>query len=117
MEQFQNSPIANQFHRKATSKIKIEVPSEPEWKMLIAEFRKDNPATYNTFVSGKSLSSMELRICILLVLDIPERSISFMVNSSSSTVSNLKARANEKLFGQKDARRLKYNLLHTLNAV
>lgn len=117
LEQFQNSPIANQFHRKATSKIEKEVPSEPEWKMLIAEFRKDNPATYNTFVSGKSLSSMELRICILLVLDIPERSISFMLNSSSSTVSNLKARANEKLFGQKDARRLKYNLLHILNAV
>lgn len=117
VEHFLNSPIANQFHRKATSKIEKEVPSESEWKMLIAEFRKDNPATYKTFVSGKSLSTMELRICILLLLDMPEKSISSMINSSSSTVSNLKARANEKLFGQKDARPLKFNLLHLLRAI
>lgn len=117
MEHFLNSPIANQFHRKATSKIEKEVPSESEWKMLIAEFRKDNPATYKTFVSGKSLSTMELRICILLLLDIPEKSISSMINSSPSTVSNLKARANEKLFDKKDARPLKFNLLHTLKSV
>ena len=117
LEQFLNSNIANLFIKKATEmKEKVE-PTEAEWKMLISQFSKDNPVTYKTFGSGKSLSKLEQRICILLVLDIPEYVISIMTKSSASTVSNLKARSNEKLFGKKDARPLKINLIHTLKAV
>lgn len=117
LEQFLNSDIANLFIKKATDKTEKVVPTEAEWKMLISQFSKDNPVTYKTFGSGKSLSKLEQRICILLVLDIPEYVISIMTKSSASTVSNLKARSNEKLFGKKDARPLKINLIHTLKAV
>lgn len=117
LEQFLNSDIANLFIRKATEKTEKVLPTEAEWKMLISQFSKDNPVTYKTFGSGKSLSKLEQRICILLVLDIPESVISIMTKSSTSTVSNSKARSNEKLFGRKDARPLKINLIHALKAI
>lgn len=117
LEQFLNSDIANLFVKKATDKAEKVEPTEAEWKMLISQFSKDNPATYKTFGSGKVLSKLEQRICILLVLDIPECVISIMTKSSPSTVSNLKARSNEKLFGRKDARPLKINLIHALKAI
>lgn len=116
LEQFLHSDIANIFIKKATEKTENTVPTEAEWKMLTSQFSKDNPATYKTFGSGKSLSKLELRICLLLVLDIPEYVISIMTQSTASTISNLKARANEKLFGKKDARTLKVNLVHSLKA-
>lgn len=117
LEQFLNSDIATLFVQKATRKTENSQPTETEWKMLISQFSKDNPVTYKTFGSGKPLSKLEQRICILLVLDIPEYVISIMTNSSASTVSNSKARANEKLFGKKDAHPLKINLIHTLKAL
>ena len=117
LEQFLNSDIANLFIKKATERTEKVEPTEAEWKMLISQFSKNNPATYKTFGSGKSLSKLEQRICILLVLDIPEYVISIMINSSASTVSNLKARSNEKLFGKKDAHPLKINLIHALKAI
>ena len=117
LEQFLNSDIANLFVKKATDKAEKVEPTEAEWKMLISQFSKDNPATYKTFGSGKVLSKLEQRICILLVLDIPEYVISIMTKSSASTVSNLKARSNEKLFGKKDAHPLKINLIHALKTI
>jgi hypothetical protein len=37
-----------------------------------------------------------------------------MTDSVGSTISNAKARANEKLYGKKDAPSLKNNLIHSL---
>lgn len=117
LEQFLNSNIANLFIRKATGKTERVVPTEAEWKMLVSQFSNDNPATYNAFCSGKHLSKSEQRICILLILDIPENVISIMLSSTASSVSNLKARANDKLFGVKLAHPLKNNLIHALNSI
>ena len=78
------------------------------------KFSKDIPATYKSFGQWKSLSQLEQRICILLILNIPEKNISLMTDSYASTVSNAKARANEKLYGKKDAHSLKNNLINGL---
>ncbi|MBR0037922.1 MAG: hypothetical protein IJP70_09830 [Bacteroidales bacterium] len=114
LEQFLQSDIALLFIKKATEKTEKVLPTEAEWKILISQFSKDNPVTYRSFGFGKALSKLERRICILLVLDIPEYVIVIMTNSSASTISNSKARANEKLFGKKDAHPLKINLIHAL---
>ena len=87
---------------------------ETEWKLLMFQFSKDIPVTFKSFGEGKSLSSLEQRICVLLILDIPEKAISIMTDSVGSTISNAKARANEKLYGKKDAPSLKNNLIHSL---
>lgn len=114
LEDFLNSTIAQLFVNKATNKFEKIKPTESEWNLLISQFSKDIPIMYKSFGQGKSLSQLEQRICILLILDIPEKNISLMTDSYASTVSNAKARANEKLCGKKDAYSLKNNLINGL---
>ena len=112
---FIESKIAVLFIKKAKRKSERPVPTEAEWRMLTSQFCKDNPSMYKFFSDGKGLSLLEQRICILLILGIPEKMISMMTESLPSTVSNSKTRANEKLFGKREAHSLKNNLFHALN--
>lgn len=114
LDDFLNSNIAQLFVKKANGKSERPVPSDAEWKMLISQFSKDIPVTFKSFGEGKPLSPLEQRICILLILGIPEKIMSMMTDSIGSTVSNAKTRANEKLYGKKDASSLKNNLIHAL---
>lgn len=114
LETFLESSIAQLFIKKANGKAERPIPSEAEWKLLMFQFSKDIPVTFKSFGEGKSLSPLEQRICVLLILDIPEKAISIMTDSVGSTISNAKARANEKLYGKKDAPSLKNNLIHSL---
>jgi len=114
LEMFLNSSIAKIFIKKATNMAENVQPSEAEWQLLISAFSKYNPTTFRLFGSGKPLSKLEQRICILLILDIPEYVITLMTNSTASTISNSKARANEKLFGKKEAHPLKNNLIQAM---
>ena len=114
LETFLESSIAQLFIKKANGKAERPIPSEAEWKLLMSQFSKDMPVTFKSFGEGKSLSPLEQRICVLFILDIPEKAISIMTDSVGSTISNAKARANEKLYGKKDAPSLKNNLIHSL---
>ena len=117
LEDFRNSKIAQLFIRRATGKFEIPRPTDAEWSMLMSQFSKDIPVTFKSFGEGKPLSQLEQRICVLLILDISEKTISTMTDSVPSTVSNAKARASEKLFGKKAAQSLKTNLFHALKQV
>ena len=114
LEQFRNSNIATHFAKIATLRFPEMRVTESEWSQLITRFWHDNPLTYKKFTSGKGLSPLEQRICILLLLGIPTDSIVNMTNSMPSTVSNAKARANTKLFGKKDAHSLQSNLIREI---
>lgn len=114
LDDFLDSAIAQQFVKKATDKSERIKPTESEWNLLTSQFSKDIPVTYKSFGQGKPLSQLEQRICILLILDIPEKVISLMTDSYASTISNAKARANEKLYGKKDAHSLRNNLINGL---
>jgi hypothetical protein len=114
LDDFLGSGIALLFTKKATAKVEKPQPTEAEWKMLVSQFSKDVPVMFQSFGEGKSLSPLEQRICILLLMDIPEKTITAMTDSAPTTVSNAKARANEKLYGKKDAFSLKNNLIHAL---
>lgn len=115
LDDFLNSTIAKLFVKKAIGKSERIMATESEWNLLISQFSKDIPVTYKSFGEGKSLSQLEQRICILLILNIPEKVISLMTDSYASTISNAKAHANEKLYGRKDAHSLKNNLINGLN--
>lgn len=115
-EQFRNSTIATRFVKIARPKASQISVTESEWKLLISRFCIDNPLTYKKFTTGKCLSPLEQRICILLLLDIPTDCIVNMTNSMPSTVSNAKARANEKLFGKKEAHSLQSNLFREIKS-
>lgn len=117
LEDFSNSKIAQIFIKKAELKSERPIPTEAEWKFLVLQFSKDLPSTYQSFGGNKALSTLELRTCILLLLDFTEKTIVMMTQSTSPTVSQAKARANEKLFGEKYAPSLKNNLLSSLKHV
>ena len=117
LEDFRSSKIAQLFMKRAKGKSERLMPTDAEWSMLMSQFGKDIPITLKSFAENKPLSPLEQRICVLLFLDIPEKSISIMTDSVASTVSNAKARANEKLFGKKTAHSLKTNLFHALKQV
>lgn len=114
LEKFLNSAIVKVFIKKATDKEESIKTSETQWEMLLSQFSTDVPVMFRSFGEGKPLSQLEQRICILLILGISENVISLMAETSTSTVSNLKARANEKLFGKKEAQPLKNNLINAL---
>lgn len=114
LEQFLDSDIAAQFISRATDMSERVLPTEVEWTSLISRFRSTNPLAYMTFTTGKGLTKSEMRTCILLILDIPENIIALMTNTTTSAISNQKARANEKLFGKKEAHPLKNNLITAL---
>lgn len=114
LDSFINSKIVEIFMKKAESKSQRPIPTESEWKLLISCFSKEMPACFESFSRDKVLSVLEQRICILLLLDFPGPIINRMTETSSQVVSQAKARANEKIFGKKDAHPLKNNLLHSL---
>ena len=75
------------------------------------------PALYNYNRSQREAEQERTKAqeaCVLLILGISEKTISMMTNAVASTVSNAKSRANEKLYGKKDASSLKNNLICTL---
>lgn len=114
-EQFRGSDIAVLFLDRAAKRKPAEIcVSDSDWNRLVSQFHKDNPVTYRRFTSGKGLTSLEQHVCILLILDIPESAIALLTKSSSASISNTKARANDKLFGKKDASSLRANLLRAL---
>ncbi len=108
---FTSSQIAQLFQKKSEQKTERPIPSEAEWRLLESQFCQDMPATYEHFYSGKKLSPLELRTCILLILGYPESTIVKMTEKSPQTITTAKARANDKLFGLREASSLKSNLM------
>ena len=111
LDDLTDSQIAQLFRRKSEQKTERPIPSEAEWRLLEKLFCQDMPATYERFCSGRKLSTLELRTCILLILDYPEATIVKMTEKSSQAITTAKTRANDKLFGLHEAHSLKSNLL------
>ena len=112
LSSFLNCNMAILFVRKSIGQTERLIPNDAEWKLLLSQFAKHAPLTFMQFSGTKPLSQLEQRICLLLILDIPEKTIAIMTESSPSAVSNAKSHANEKLFGKKQASSLKNNLIH-----
>lgn len=114
LNRFLDCDTAQLFVRKAAGQTERVIPNDAEWRLLMSRFAEYEPHTFQFFSGTKPLSQLELRICLLLILGIPEKTIAIMTDSAPTTVSNAKSRANEKLFGKKQAHSLKNNLIHAL---
>ena len=110
LHEFESSHIVKVFIKKARFQSEHPVPSDAEWSLLQSQFSKDMSEMFHFFYSGKSLSSLELRTCILLMAGFQESDIVNLTQTSAPAVSTAKSRANQKLFGQSGATTLKYNL-------
>ena len=111
MKDFENSEIVALFTSKKTFR-KGDAPlSNTDWKALVDEFGKDLPSVYATMQSsGTRLSSLQLHVCILLLLDYEEGVIAALLEVVPQTVNTAKRRANQKLFNKDDSASLKANL-------
>ena len=68
------------------------------------------------FTEGKSLSELQKKSCILILLGISDATIRMMLDCSKSVFSDAKLHSNVKLFGQDNARSLRNNLLDGLKS-
>jgi hypothetical protein len=107
--EFKNSQIVGMFKKKSTFSREHPLPNKAEWNMLNDCFMRNMPSL-SRFVYEGRLSPLEIRICILLILDFEEGTIAGLTQSSSAAVSIAKRRANKKLFNVNSATTLKYNL-------
>ena len=107
---FKNSKIVEVFAKKAQFSKDHPIPNKNEWSVLVKQFMEDMPALCHFFNSEKKLSMLQLYTCILLILDYDEGEIAGLTDSNNSIISIAKRRANEKLFKEKSAKTLKYNL-------
>ena len=109
LQDFKESQIVKTFAEKSLFTKEHPVPNKAEWDMLEQQFRNDLPGLCRLF-EDKGLSDLELRTCLLLMLDYDEGTIAGLTQSSSPAVTTAKARANQKLFHQKGAKTLKIRL-------
>ena len=104
---FEESSIVKTFKEKSSFKKDSPDLSSDEWDLLVNEFCLDMPSAYTLL---KSLSQLQLHVCILLLLDFEEYAIALLKNTKPQTINNAKMRANKKLFQCGDSASLKMNL-------
>ena len=100
----------------APDKIVFAGVGKADWEILEKQFRNSMPDAYSTFCEH-GLSPLEIRTCILLILNHEESVISGLTQSSGTVISTAKSRANKKLFNRQGASSLKYNLMRLIDAV
>lgn len=111
LQGFLNCQIVALFIKKSENRTERPVPSKGEWKLLVSQFSKYMPNSYEVFLKGK-LSSLELLVCILIISDFTDSSIIKLVDGKPQTITNAKTRANKKLFNVPSAVSLKAHLKH-----
>ena len=104
---FGESAIVKLFAEKSNFRKANSDISSTEWEELVKEFSQDMPLAYSLL---KGLSTLQLHVCILLLLDYEESVIAVLKNTKPQTINNAKARANQKLFQSGDSASLKSNL-------
>ena len=85
-------------------------PSPKDWDALYVEFQHYLPVLYEQIIRSR-LSTQEFQVCVLTYLNIDNTDISFLVKTTSKTISNARKKANRKLFGDDSASTLDENLL------
>jgi len=116
LDAFLSSDIAILITKKADSKTEKPHITDRQWSLLQSQFCKSLPAMNKAFTEGKSLSELQKKSCILILLGIPDATIRMMLDCSKSVFSDAKLHSNVKLFGQNNARSLRNNLLDGLKS-
>jgi tetratricopeptide (TPR) repeat protein len=111
---FQESSIMQTFRKKSKVSPQTSLPTETEWKRLVSQFSRSLPYAYAALGRDVILSTNELRVCILLLSGFKIADVAVLLGTSPQSVTNLKARANNKLFGESSASTLERNLMNTV---
>jgi hypothetical protein len=110
------SDIVKKFKDMAIPHVPPLMPCQKEWKLLMETMECTNPSLYGRIVFSEKLSQQEIHACLLTMLHFSPGELAVLLGTSKQRVSNIKAFANFKLFGNKDAKKLLENLNNIQNA-
>ena len=95
--------LIEEFHEKAERKRNTPLPTKQEWEHFLRLFAQTQPKAYAAIGREQTLSPQELKACVLLLLQFANSEIIALLNISSQSLTNVKTRINEKLFGVSNA--------------
>lgn len=104
------SDIIIRFKEMTIPHIPPTLPSQKDWKLLMETMEYTNPALYDNIILSHNLSKQEIYACLLTMLHFSSGELTVLLDISKQRVSNIKASANYKLFGNRDAKALSKNL-------
>ena len=111
---FKDSNIVALFQSKSTGSLKVTRPTDVEWNRLIRQFSRSVPSLYTALGRDVLLSPAELRLCILLLLGFKIGDVAILLNTSAQSITNIRYKANQKLFNESTATTLEKNLTDIL---
>ena len=123
-ERFLDSDIVALFHEKARPKPNYKLPTASEWHALKGQFRDKMPFASVVIGHDASITDKEYKACMLLMLSFSNDELALLLDTSLQNLSNIKSRANQKLFGESTSvtlaanlrRKYEENLFHLKNA-
>ena len=98
--QLESSPIVVQFKEYCKTHRNNKI-NEKDWQDLKSTFNEALPSFLIALTQDVPLSETELRICMLQKLGFPNRDISSLLNSATSTISSTSARLYKKIVKKK----------------
>ena len=111
---FTDSDIVTVFREKAKGGPKVTLPTEEEWKRLVSQFSQSVPLAFSAMGRNVVLSANEMRVCVLLLSGFKIADIAILLDCSPQSITNIKARANNKIFAENSAATLEKNLMKTV---
>ena len=104
------SEIVQKFKDMTIPKVPPVLPCKKDWKLLMETMEYTNPSLYRKIILSDNLSPQEKYTCLLTMLNFSSSELTVLLDTSKQRVANIKASANYKLFGNRDAKSLLRNL-------
>jgi ElaB/YqjD/DUF883 family membrane-anchored ribosome-binding protein len=101
--------MIEEFHKKAERKRNTSLPTRLEWDNFLRLFALTQPKAYAAIGREQTLSPQELKACELLLLKFTNSEVIALLDISPQSLTNVKTRINEKLFGVAKASTLENN--------
>jgi hypothetical protein len=104
-----NSDEVLSFKKMTVPKVQMNLPDESDWEKLM-EMTKTIIPSFHAFINNNKLSRQEMKVCMLTRLHFSNKEMSVLLETTKQNISNIKSRANFKLFNDKSADSLFLNL-------
>ncbi len=117
LSEFKKSQIIALFKNKSKINLKLSLPDIADWEKLVKCFSQTVPSVYSALGRDVILSPSELRVCILLLAGFKISDMAILLNSTPQSLTNIRSKANKKLFGEDTATTLERNLMKTIGMV
>lgn len=107
---WQSCDIVVKFKNMARPSLSRQEAKEDDWSLLETMFGQCLPLQFRNIMGEASLGRQEQHICVLVCAGFSNTEISVILKTSSQRITNAKASANYKMFGERNASNLMHNL-------